>query len=75
MDSERKKMIKRIYGVEDNHVLTKILEKFGLKFDAPMRWSMIYGIGFYHLVVLYAFLTLHSPENHIKTILWGKSVR
>jgi hypothetical protein len=71
-DSERKERMKKLYGVEDNQMSTKLLERLGVKFDAPIRWNMIVILSLYHIVSFYGLFTLKSPGDHWKTIVWGK---
>jgi hypothetical protein len=74
--SERKELVKRLYGAEDNHMLTKVLEFFGLSFDAPLKWDQIAKIALLHIVTVYAFSNsgLNLRNIKIASVVWGRSI-
>jgi hypothetical protein len=57
---------------EDNHILTKLLAYYNIKFNSRIKWEYVLLMGFLHLVSLYALLTLESPLKHPQTFIWGK---
>jgi hypothetical protein len=57
---------------EDNHVLTKLLRLFNIRFRSRIRWEYVCIMAFFHGVALYGLLTLETPVKHPKTFVWGK---
>jgi hypothetical protein len=75
-NSERKEMIKRLYGVEDNHVLTKVLEFFGVTFDAPLKWDKIAIIALVHIVTFWSIWNtgLNIKNFKVASVVWGRYI-
>jgi hypothetical protein len=71
---ERKEMVKQLYGFEDDHILTKVLEFCGFTFDAPLKWDKIAILVFWHTVALSLLYNTVINIGHIKvaTVVFGR---